>query len=340
MNLILHLVKKDFRQTWMWILAVSLSLAGLGWSAYMNFHAPPADRNLWANALVGLAAATLVSTAVFLAMLVHSESLCGARAHWLGRPIDWRYLLAAKSLLATAATALPLVFGMAVYLAAEGFPPTEHLPAIARRTAIVLTVWVLPLAILATVTNNLQQMALWLISLFVTFLLAAALLHGRDGDSNIASLALVAVLGTAIAIWQYATRGARIARIALAAGVPLFLALQGMSPAPRRPPPRPHSRLTLPAPSPTTPVETTITRATFSSPSASPASEIQNSPRSALLTSSKSTPPATAWPRSISSPPHSAAPAPATTTGSKSPSIPPSPTATSRTPSTSASARR
>ena len=135
MNLILHLVKKDFRQTWMWILAVSLSLAGLCWSAYMNFHAPPADRNLWANALVGLAAATLVSTAVFLAMLVHSESLCGARAHWLGRPIDWRYLLAAKSLLATAATALPLVFGMAVYLAAEGFPPTEHLPAIARRTA-------------------------------------------------------------------------------------------------------------------------------------------------------------------------------------------------------------
>lgn len=89
-------------------------------------------------------------------------------------------------------------------------------------------------------------MALWLISLFVTFLLAAALLHGRDGDSNIASLALVAVLGTAIAIWQYATRGARIARIALAAGVPLFLALQGMSP--RATASAPTAALTLDAP--------------------------------------------------------------------------------------------
>jgi hypothetical protein len=245
MNLILHIVKKDLRQTWMWVLAMSLSLAGLGWAAYMNFHAPPPDRLLWDNATVGFIAATLVSTAVFLAMLVHSESLCGARAHWLGRPVDWRYLLAAKSLLTVTATVLPLVCGMAVYLAAEGFPPAEHLPAIAWRTAIVLTVWVLPLAVLATVTNNLQQMALWLIGLFVTFLLAASLLQAR-GENTAASLVLIALLGTAIAIWQYATRGARIARVALAAGVPLFLALQGMSP--RATASAPMATLTLDAP--------------------------------------------------------------------------------------------
>jgi hypothetical protein len=72
-------------------------------------------------------------------------------------------------------------------------------------------------------------MALWLIGLFVTFLLAASLLQAR-GENTAASLVLIALLGTAIAIWQYATRGARIARVALAAGVPLCLALQGMSP--------------------------------------------------------------------------------------------------------------
>ena len=246
MNLILHIVKKDLRQTWMWVLAMALSLAGLGWASYMNFHAPPPDRNLWSNALTGFAVATIVSTAVFIAILVHSESLCGTRAHWLGRPIDWRYLLAAKSLLTITATALPVVLLMTVFLAAEGFPPANHLTEIGWRTAVVLTIWVLPLAALATVTANLQQMALWLIGLFVAFILAASLLHGRDGDSNIASLALIAVLGTAIAIWQYATRGARVARIALAAGVPLFLALQGMSP--RAAATAPVAALTLDAP--------------------------------------------------------------------------------------------
>lgn len=246
MNLILHIVKKDLRQTWMWVLAMSLSLAGLGWSVYMNFHAPPPDRLLWDNASVGFIAATLISTAVFLAMLVHSESLCGTRAHWLGRPVDWRILLAAKSLFALTATVLPVVLSMTVSLAAEGFPPAGYLPEIAWRTAVVLTVWVLPLAALATVTANLQQMALWLIGLFVTFILAASLLQGRDGDSNIASLALIALLGAAIAVWQYATRGARIARLALAAGIPLFLALQGIAPSATRS--APVAALTLDAP--------------------------------------------------------------------------------------------
>jgi hypothetical protein len=228
MRHIRYIVKKDLRQTWMWVLAMALSLAGLGWAAYMTFHAPPPDRNLWANALTGLAVATLVSTAVFLAILVHSESLCGTRAHWLGRPIDWRVLLAAKSLFALTATALPVALLMTVFLAAEGFSPSNHLPEIAWRTAIVLATVILPIAALATVTNNLQQMALWLVGLFVAFLLAASLLHGRGGDSNIASLALITLLGAAISIWQYATRAAPIARLALAAGVPLVLALQGL----------------------------------------------------------------------------------------------------------------
>ena len=248
MNLILHIVKKDLRQTWMWVLAMALSLAGLGSAAYMTFHAAPPDRNLWANALTGLAVATLVSTAVCLAMLVHSESLCGTRAHWLGRPIDWRVLLAAKSLFALTATALPLALFMTIFLAAEGFSPADHLPEIAWRTAVVLTIWVLPLAALATVTANLQQMALWLIGLFVTFVVGVSFLHGRDGDYNIASLALIALLGAAIVIWEYATRGARIARIALAAGIPLVLALQGMSP--RATASAPMAALTLDTPRP------------------------------------------------------------------------------------------
>jgi hypothetical protein len=230
MNLILHIVKKDLRQTWIWILAMALSLAGLFLAAYITFYAPPPDRNFWSNALTSLPVAALVSMAIFLSTLVHSESLCGPRAHWLGRPVDWRYLLAAKSFLAIAATVLPVALFMIVSLAAEGFPPAEYLPAIAWRIAIVFIVWVLPLSVLATITNNLQQMALCLIGLLVTFDLGAALLHGRASQSNIASLALVALLGTAIVIWQYATRGTRIARVALAAGVPLFLALQGVSP--------------------------------------------------------------------------------------------------------------
>lgn len=118
MNPILHIAKKDLHHTWPWVLAMALSLAGLCWAAYMSFHAPPPDRNLWANAFPGTAAATLIATAVFLAMLVHSESLCGTRAHWLGRPVDWRILLAAKSLFALTATVLPVVLSMTISLAA------------------------------------------------------------------------------------------------------------------------------------------------------------------------------------------------------------------------------
>ena len=237
MTLILHIAKKDLHQTWPWILAVLLSLAGLGWVGYMVFHAPPPDRNLWANALTGAGVATAVSAAVFLAMLVHSESLCGTRAHWLGRPVDWRHLLAAKSLLGLAVLALPLLLFMTVFLAAEGFSPWNHLPAIFWRATVTLIVFVLPVAALATVTSNLQQMALWLVGLFLAAMLAASAVHARGGGplevlwlADAASYLLIALLGTAIAVWQYANRGARTARVLLAAGVPLFLLVQGMSP--------------------------------------------------------------------------------------------------------------
>jgi hypothetical protein len=217
MNLILHIAKKDFRQSW-GILAATLALFLL---TTWTLATPRPQRSLF----VDVETVVLVAWMIATGMLWQREPLPGQRAYWFARPIPWQDLLRAKSLVVTVAIFLPILATHAVILAAKGLPVAPNLSALTWNAAMLIALYILPVAVLAAITRNLQQLILWVLGIFAAGILASQAYPGSLETFAVASTvtnAINIVALVAILIWQYRTRSTRAGRIAVIA-LTLFL---------------------------------------------------------------------------------------------------------------------
>jgi hypothetical protein len=212
MNLILHIARKDFRQSWP-ILAATVALFVL---TTRTLSASPQPRNSSADLETVVLAAWMISTGV----LWLREPLPGQRAYWLARPIRWPDLLQAKTLVVIVAIFLPILATHAVILASNGLPVAPNLPSLTWNAAVIVALHILPVAALATISRNLQQLILWVLALFGAGILASLAHQVSPETDSLASTvtnALSIVAFGAILVWQYRTRSTRAGRIAVVA---------------------------------------------------------------------------------------------------------------------------
>lgn len=100
MNLILHIVRKDFRH---------LRLYLAGWLGLLMIapHVVTLDWRLQLFSIGLIVILKIVLLALIVSSLVHNDSLVGSTSFWLSRPVSARQLLAAKSLLLTGTLIFP-----------------------------------------------------------------------------------------------------------------------------------------------------------------------------------------------------------------------------------------
>ncbi len=220
-SLIWHIVKKDFRHTWIWMVAVVLSIASWGVTNSMMMLALPEIRTLWSNAMEVFTLLLPISIVLCLSVLLHAEALPGERQYWLARPVNWKDLLAAKAALGFAVIFLTLALTLTVVLKSQGFEIRSYLPQLLWKIALLLGA-LLPLVLLVSVTKNLQQMALWCVGFLVTAQLVIAIAHSKHeissdllwvGDMGFTLLSFF--LATVIIVFQFAFRRTIAARVGL-----------------------------------------------------------------------------------------------------------------------------
>ena len=178
-SLIWHIVKKDLRHTWIWMVAVFLYPAGWGVANSRMMLALPETQQMWSQAAVVFAPPFPISVVLYLSMLLHAEALPGERQYWLARPVNWKDLLAAKAALGFAVIFLALAFMLIGVLGSQGFEIRFYLPQLLWKITL-LSGALLPLVGLVCVTKNLQQMALWCIGFVVTAALVIETSHGTN----------------------------------------------------------------------------------------------------------------------------------------------------------------
>ncbi len=235
-SLIWHIVGKDLRHTWMWIVAVFLSFAGWGVTNSMMMLSPLETSQLWSNALAVFSTLLPISVVLFLSMLLHGEALPGERQYWLARPVNWKDLLAAKAALGFAVIFPALALTLFGILQSQGFEIHSYLPQLLWKITLLLSSS-LPLAVLISVTKNLQQMALWCVGFLLFAQLLFALAHSKAGTSSevlwigdIGCTLLSLILAAVIVVWQFATRRTTAARIGLVAIFLLYFGGESLFP--------------------------------------------------------------------------------------------------------------
>ncbi len=227
MNLLLHIAKKDLRQSWA-LLAATLALFLL---TTWTLSAPRQPRSEW----VDLETVVLVTWMIATGMLWQREPLPGQRAYWFARPLRWQDLLQAKSIVVAVAIFLPILATHAIVVAANGLPVAPNLPALAWNAAMIVALYILPVAVLAAITRNLQQLILWVLAIFAAGILAMQaypIAPQTFAIANTVTNALNIVALLAILIWQYRTRSTRAGRMVVIALTLVLRALPNWLPEP------------------------------------------------------------------------------------------------------------
>ncbi len=211
MSLILHIARKDLRQSWA-LLAATLALFLLTtWTI-----SAPQPRYTFIELESGVLLIWMISTGI----LWLREPLPGQRAYWFARPLRWQDLLRAKSLVVAVAIFLPILATHAIVVAANGLPVAANLPALAWNAAMIIALYILPVAVLAAISRNLQQLILWVLAVFAAGILVTQA-YPMSGKTyfvaNTVTNALNIVALLAILIWQYRTRATRAGRIVVIA---------------------------------------------------------------------------------------------------------------------------
>ena len=173
MNLILHLIRKDFRHlrvllaVWLGLAILQAVLIGSG------LHTRASDmRFLFAlSQFIGLL--SLLKTLLLImvvSQLVQSDSTVGSTAFWLSRPISGRKLLASKSLFLVLTVIIPVVLVEALLLLSNGVTLTDTLRSIPQIVLFQLFLTAVPM-MLAALTPNLPKLFLLGIIAVVAFYL-------------------------------------------------------------------------------------------------------------------------------------------------------------------------
>jgi hypothetical protein len=111
---------------------------------------------------------------LLIGRLIQGESLVGDRQFWVTRPYEWKQLLAAKALFVGVWIYVPFVLMLAVIVKEAGFFPLTDAAVWFHCLACVSGCIILPLVVLAAITENFARMTLTL------FGGVAALIAGGD----------------------------------------------------------------------------------------------------------------------------------------------------------------
>lgn len=237
MKQILNIFRKDFRRFWREI-AVSLALLVAyswndvrGWSGERNVAAYGGIAAFFGyQFLSGLVAALLpVAWAFLIVRVVQGEALVGDRQFWITRPYEWKKLLAAKVLFIVLTINLPLLIADFFLLAKAGFPPTHYVAGLLWMQLLISTIFILPIATLATVTASVGQMILAVFGVVLYAIGVAALasvIPSSSFSDPVDFLLPTLLIATCVAVilWQYARRKTAEARW-LIAGLALAVVL-------------------------------------------------------------------------------------------------------------------
>lgn len=243
MNLVLHIVRKDFQY---------LRLYLAGWLGLMVLRAVvigfgPLDSGSWDVSLLDSYASLawfpqLCLLVVMVARLAQNDSLVGSTAFWLGQPISEKQLLLSKSLFLGLTAISPIVLLELLLLSFHGVSQYDILRSLPQLLLAGLLLGSF-LLLLAAVTKNLMQMILlgllgaygcvW----FHNFARRLFPIWDYLGDSHAATLALsrlivfilahLAVVGIVVC-HQYLTRRTAKSGILAVSGILLSGLLSGL----------------------------------------------------------------------------------------------------------------
>lgn len=222
MRHIVHIVTKDLRQAWPYG-AAALAVLIVNTA---NFARVLATRGTEQAAALGIQVPLdwllAITWALYYGVVLLGDTIPGTRQHWISRPLRWQSLLAAKLLLLPI-FALPVAAAHLVQLSLRGFPLADHAAPVIANAFWLVFAGLLPVATLASLCRNLQQLALWILALAAGILALqqwdAALPAALQGVVDDATVAAAILACAGILLWQYATRRttpARIATVALA----------------------------------------------------------------------------------------------------------------------------
>ena len=250
MSLILHLVRKDFRRTWVlfgiWYPILILSVVlNKTTEQFLDGRGPAHDVGTPSSAELDLAVFVLVDLlvtffdffmrAAIISKLVHDDAPVGSTAFWLSRPITGGTLLASKAIL-LALSMIPAD----ITLRLEASSRLSGTPSPSLEVFLMPIISTALLMMLAVLTPSLTRMAvLGGIMAVVTggaYLLLSWLAMPMIGGEGIVEAATHAVtqnapwlllLGVCVAVicHQYLTRRTKRSLVIAFSGIPVFLLL-------------------------------------------------------------------------------------------------------------------
>jgi hypothetical protein len=166
MHAAIGLCIKDLRRYWLYILIIEL-LAIL--RALLDILLPlyPQLFSLNSNEIWELMS---LACGFIVVLAVQADSLVGSRQFWLTRPISWKSLLAAKILFLICVANLPVLLAQSAAMIANNLSPIEHLSRLVWMQ-LHLTAVCLVAALIASITQNLKQAAIFVVAGFAALIL-------------------------------------------------------------------------------------------------------------------------------------------------------------------------
>ena len=204
MNLILHQFKTDWRHFWRGLLVLWLAYA-----AELIFDAAPLPMEIYSIRQDLLPFLQCLAAACLIPQIIQADSLVGASAQWLARPLRRPHLFAAKSAFILICVVLPRLVPQIIICGIYHYPWPAALASLAGLLLIVLTL-VGCLVALAALTPDRPRFFLSLGVLLAVFFIWSALIsvhYSRipvvpeplSESATVASYLLLA--GCALVVW-------------------------------------------------------------------------------------------------------------------------------------------
>ncbi len=175
--MIRHIFAKDCRLLWPLILLVAAAQGANAviWIMLGTFREP---REFVLQAYL-FSLVPLLTMAVLIVSVVHQDPIPGVRQDWLVRPIKRCDLLLAKLLFVVAAAHGPLLIADVIEGLTAGFAFPSAVGAAITRGIVVFCFLSLPVALLASVTRSLTEVAVGAIAVVIYCLAFGILARGR-----------------------------------------------------------------------------------------------------------------------------------------------------------------
>ena len=240
MNQVLHIFRKDLRHLWMEIAISWCALVIYVWQANEQWNPEnmfePRYFSQFTEQLVLVL--LILSWWVLLIRAIQDERLVGDRQFWVTRPYRWVELLSSKILFVLLVIHIPLLIAQLILLKLAGFTALPYLGGLLSMHVGLLTLLILPVAVIATVTSTFVRVILFgfIVVLYVigsswlsSIVPESALSHANAIPGAIQGVIFLLACAAVILI-QYARRWTLVSRGVIVVAVVLTLLIEVATP--------------------------------------------------------------------------------------------------------------